>query len=222
MAFDSQGREVLRVAQRVRVAVDATRAVSGGPLALDFFSRVKMPAAGVGHVTAVLSDAQSGTIGSAKIAIPAPDEGSPEVVGLSLYSMEENSLWLEIDPQGSPRGAAEVDLQHTVGPALRSRFVPGETVTCGFRVMGQAGDSGERALHLQVRRGDEVVRRRAIAPLETGAPVESAHGRGTLRADVPVAGLADGDYTLCIEEQRQAQPVEIARLPFRIVPRSRR
>lgn len=223
VAFDAQGREVLRVARRVRVSVDATRAVSGGPLALDFFSRVKMPAAGGGSVTAVLTDAQSGTIGSVKIAVPSPDEGTPEVVGLSLYSMEERSLWLEIDPQGASRAAGEVELQHSVGPALRSRFVPGETVACGFRMTGARSDGREGGtLHLQVVRGDEVVRRRAIAPQAGDASAPTDVGQGTLRADVPVAGLADGEYTLCIEEEREARPVQLARMPFRIVPRSRR
>jgi VWFA-related protein len=222
VAFDAQGRETLKVARRVRVAVDATRAVSGGPLALDFFSRVKMPVAGGGSVTAVLTDVQSGTIGSAKIVLPAPDEGPLEAVGLSLYSLEERSLWLEIDPQGAQRSEGEVDLQHSVGPALRSRFVPGETVECGFRMTRMPPDAGDRSLHLQVLRGDEVVRRRAIAPRETGAPATPAGGQGTLRADVPVAGLADGEYMLCIEEEREARPVQIARMPFRIVPRSSR
>jgi hypothetical protein len=83
-------------------------------------------------------------------------------------------------------------------------------------------DAGDRSLHLQVLRGDEVVRRRAIAPRETGAPATPAGGQGTLRADVPVAGLADGEYMLCIEEEREARPVQIARMPFRIVPRSSR
>jgi VWFA-related protein len=221
VALDGQGRETLRIARRVRVAVDATRAVSGGPLALDFYTRVKMPATGGGTVTAVLADVQSGTIGSAKIAVPVPDEGPPEVVGLSLYSMEERSLWLEVDPRASPGGGEEVDLQHTVGPALRSRFVPGETVECGFRIAAPPTESGGRVLHLQVRRGEEVVRRRAIGSVEGGAPSLPAGGQGTLRADVPVAGLADGDYTLCIEEERQARPVEIGRLSFRIVPRPR-
>jgi VWFA-related protein len=222
VAFDGQGREILRVARRVRVAVDATRAVSGGPLALDFFSRVKMPAAGGGSVTAVLTDAQSGAIGSAKITIPSPDEGPAEVVGLSLYSMEERSLWLEIDPQETSRAAGEVDLQHSVGPALRSRFVPGETVECGFRMTGTRPGGGAGALHLQVVRGDEVVRRRAIALREGDPQAVPEGGKGTLRADVPVAGLADGEYMLCIEAERQARPVQIARMPFRIVPRQSR
>jgi VWFA-related protein len=222
VAFDAHGNETLRVARRVRVSVDAARAVSGGSLALDFFSRVKMPAAGGGSVTAVLTDAQSGAIGSTKIAVPSPDEGPLQVVGLSLYSMEEHSLWLEIDPQGSPRAAGEVELQHSIGPALRSRFVPGETVECGFRMTGSRPDAREGGtLHLQVVRGDEVVRRRTIAPHEGGAAAPTDAGQGTLRADVPVAGLADGEYMLCIEEEREARPVQLARMPFRIVPRRR-
>ena len=220
VAFDAQGRETLRVARRVRVAVDSAHAVSGGPLALDIFSRVKLPAAGGGNVTAVLTDVQSGSIGSAKVAVPSPDDGPPEVVGLSLYSMEERSLWLEIDPKETAHSAGEVDLQHSVGPALRSRFVPGEIVECGFRMTGARPDGG--GLHLQVLRGDEVVRRRAIAPRDTGAPGSPAGGESTLRADVPVAGLADGDYMLCIEAERETRPVQVARLPFRIVPRARR
>ncbi len=221
VAFDAQGREVLRVARRVRVAVDATRAVSGGPLALDIFSRVKMPIAGGGSVTAVLTDVQSGTIGSAKITVPSPDEEPAEVVGLSLYSMEEHSLWLEIDPQEALRAAGEVELQHSVGPALRSRFVPGETVECGFRMTGARPGGGEGALHLQVVRGDEVVRRRVIATREGEAQAQPRRDQGTLRADVPVAGLADGEYMLCIEAEREARPVQIARVPFRIVPHLR-
>jgi hypothetical protein len=41
----------------------------------------------------------------------------------------------------------------------------------------------------------------------------------TLHADVPVEGLADGEYLLCIEAARAGQPTQIGRLPFRIVPR---
>jgi hypothetical protein len=52
---------------------------------------------------------------------------------------------------------------------------------------------------------------------ESGPPVNPA---APLSAEVPLAGLADGDYLLRLQGNGTSGAVELGRMPFRIVPRA--
>ena len=214
VALDGEGKETLRLARRVRVAADPARAGEAASQALNFFSRVKLPATSQ-TITAVVADVQSESVGAARLPIDGSGAGAPRVLGLSLYSMDEKSLWIEIE-QDKKAGAGEDSAPYTVGPALRTRFSPGENVRCGFK-SAASGAQDAQDLRVAIVSGDKVVR---VQPIETGPPSgDSAPRRPageTIVASLTLDGLEAGDYVLRVDEVMTAGPTELARLPFRI------
>ena len=216
VALDGEGRETLRLARRVRVAVDPTRAVRGAPLAFDFFSRVQLPATSQ-TLTAVVADVQSGEVGAARLQVDPREAPSPRVTGLSLYSMDETSLWVEVEPEGQPKDPEE-SASYTIGAALRTRFAPGEKVRCGFKI-ASSGRADGAVLQIALLRGERVVR---VHPIDLGgsgghAPPGQPSGE-TIAASPTLEGLEPGDYVLRVDEVVTGGPVELARLAFRILP----
>jgi VWFA-related protein len=214
VALDKDGRETLRQSRRVQLGVDSWRALHGGAVSYDFYSRVKLPL-GAQTLTAVISDVQSGDLGSARVSLDAAGSPPPAVHGLSLYAVGERSLWVQVE-EGSKSGAAPVaPAKFTIGPTLRSRFFKGEKISCGFKSTG-AADAAPAPKRLEVRRGDEVV---TSIPVPDGGGSQAAEGGGTHGLDVPTQGLENGEYVLSVEEDRASGPVELGRLPFRIATR---
>ncbi|HKQ96334.1 MAG TPA: VWA domain-containing protein, partial [Candidatus Polarisedimenticolia bacterium] len=213
VAYDAGGGETLRLARRVRVAPEAAGLANAAASGFDFFTRVRLPERAQ-TITAVISDLQSGDLGSARVAVEPPGATAGTAQGLSLYATREKSLWVEIsEPGGKPAAAGpELDAGVTAGPALRTRFAPGETIACGFKP-GGAGTDAAAEMRLVVRRGEEVVRTFAFAPLSA-----TGTGGGTLHADLPTGGLADGDYVASVETTQAGATTEIGRMPFRIGP----
>lgn len=211
VAYEAGGSETLRLARRVRVAPEAAGLPSAVASGFDFFTRVRLPDRAQ-TITAVISDLQSGDIGSVRVDVRPPSAQAGSAQGLSLYATREKSLWVEIgDASGKPAAAGpELDAGVTAGPALRTRFAPGETIACGFKPGGVSADAAAE-MRLVVRRGEEVVRTFSFAP-----PSASGGGGGTLHADLPTGGLADGDYIASVETTQAGATTEIGRMNFRI------
>ena len=211
VALDSGGRETMRLSRRVQLGVDTWRALHGGAISYDFYSRVKLPL-GAQSLTAVISDLHSGDLGAARVDLEPAGQPPPAVHGLSLYAVGEKSLWVQVET--APKGSAEpAAAKFTIGPTLRSRFFAGEKVSCGFK--GKPVPEGSGPMRLEVRRGDQVVRSIEVPAggIKEGAAEPQATSRGL---DLPTQGLESGDYVLFVEEDRAGGPVEIGRLPFRI------
>jgi len=214
VVLDSGGRETLRLSRRVRLGVDTWRALHGGAISYDFYSRVRLPLAAQ-SLTAVISDLHSGDLGAARVALDAAGQPPPAVHGLSLYAIGEKSLWVQVET--ARNASADVaPAAFTIGPTLRSRFFAGEKVSCGFK--GKASSAGSGAMRLEVRRGEQVVRSIEVPAggAEAGPSEPSSPSRGL---DLPTQGLESGEYVLSVEEDRAGGPVQIGRLPFRIAAR---
>jgi hypothetical protein len=222
VALDPDKKEILRLARTVRVAgdarrvADATRSAGGGTLALNLYARVKLPGSGA-SVTAVVADDASGAIGSTRVQVAASAAERPQAEGLSLYSVDEESLWVEVGSGDAMRKDAGTAASRQIGPALRTRFAPGERIACGLRMAGSGAAVAPRDLLLEVLKGDAVVRSSRV-PITAGPMGPPANPAGSLTAEVPLAGLADGDYLLRLAAYGDPGTVEIGRLPFRIIP----
>jgi VWFA-related protein len=224
VAYDGGGSETFRLARRVRIAPEAQNLAEAARSGFDLFTRVRLPDRSQ-TITAVISDLQSGDLGSVRVTAAPPAAGSVGgAQGLSLYAPHEKSLWIEIAEAaakpaddnaaaGKPAAGAEVDAGVTVGPALRTRFAPGERIACGFRPGAGSADPGAE-MRLVVRLGEEVVRSLPFSAAPAGATAA-----GTLHADLATSGLADGDYIASVETTRAGATTEIGRMPFRIRPR---
>jgi len=213
VAIDTSGRETLRLARRVLLTPDAAHAAGDRPVGIDFFSRVRMPERGQ-TITAVVADVQSGSIGATRLAYDA-GEATAVATGVSLYSLDERSLWVEVDPKADDTPDAERRVGSTLGPALRTRFAPWERVSCGFRAPPPPPE-GAREMRLAVLRGEDVVRTYPVDGARSAGHADpDMHG-----VDLPIDGLADGDYVLRIDEMRVGGPAEIGRARFRIAPPS--
>jgi len=211
VVIDAGGRETLRLARRVNLTPGGPRAQGEKPLAIDFFTRVRLPDRDQ-TITAVVADAQSGTIGAARLQYKA-DAAGAGATGVSLYALDERSLWVEVAAAAAgDKPDAESAASTTVGPALRTGFSPFERVSCGFRTPSPAAEGAARELRLVVLRGDDVVRTRNV---DETAKADRADA-GTHGADLPIDGLADGEYVVRIDEMRPEGPVEIGRARFRI------
>jgi VWFA-related protein len=214
VALDASGHETLRQSRRVQLGVDSWRALHGGAVSYDFYSRVKLPLTAQ-TLTAVVSDLQSGDLGSARLALAASGSPPPTVHGLSLYAVGEKSLWVQVETgSAGGAGAAPAPAKFTLGPTLRTRFFKGEKVSCGFKSSGGSADAGPK--RLEVRKGEEVV---TSIPVPDAAPSDASGEPGTHGLDVPTQGLESGEYVLSVEEDRASGPVELGRLPFRIATR---
>lgn len=213
VALDVEGKETVRLARRVRIAADPARAQEAASRALNFFSRVTLPGTSQ-TLTAVVADVQSESVGAARLGIDGSGAGPPRVLGLSLYSMDEKSLWIEIE-QDKKAAAQEDSAAYTVGPALRSRFSPGENVRCGFKA-ASTGAQDAQDLRVAIVSGDKVVRVQPIGPGPSGDAAKQGPAGGTMAASLTLDGLEAGDYVLRVDQVATAGPLELARLPFRI------
>ena len=213
VAIDKGGRETLRLARRVLLTPDAARAGTDRPLAIDFFSRVRLPDRSQ-TITAVVADVQSGAVGATRLVYEAG--GSTAIAtGVSLYSLDERSLWVEVDPKPGNRPDEERLVDSTIGPALRTRFAAWERVSCGFRAPPPP-PGGAPEMRLAVLRGEDVVR---LYPVDD--ELQASRSDPTMHdADLPIDGLADGEYVLRIDEMRPGGAQEIGRARFRIGPPS--
>lgn len=210
VALDDSGRETLRTARQVRVAIGTGggRDLPG----LDFFSRVRLPRDGQ-TVTAVVSDLAGGTLGAARLKIP-PAEAVRDVVGLSIYSLGEKSLWVEVPASAEGRPAAEAVADYSVGPALKTTFSVGEPLAYGFRLERPERVAG---LRLEIRGGGKVFRSIPVPPGAVGQDEKAGPVPGTIKMDLPTEGLPAGDYVLAVKTGEPGGPGgDLATVPFRL------
>ncbi len=212
VALDDSGKETFRVARQARISVPPDPRAPAGR-GLNFFCRVRLPAASQ-MVTAVVSDLSSGTIGAARLELPAFRQDEGDVLGLSIYSLSEKSLWIEVDPSPSASGTEPVVSEYTEGPALRSSFEVGESLACGFKMRARRA-TGARPLRLAIRHEDA-----GETTGERSVPVAVPPDRpdGALTVPMPVDGLPPGRYRLVILEGEGAASVERASLDFTLRP----
>ncbi len=205
VALDDGGHEALRLARLVRIGLSPEQVASRTSLGLNFFTRVRLPLADQ-EITAVIADLQGTSIGAARLSIAEPEDLTGSVLGLSVYSLAEESMWIEVNDRGSGGPDAEADVTVTLGPALRNTFSGDERIACGFRV--PPGESGNPpALRLVIRRDEELVR---AIPLQLG---DTANG--SVKVPLSLEGLPSGDYTVHIEDQADGG-VDRGSLPIRI------
>lgn len=210
VALDDSGRETLRAARQVRLTMGAgeDRDAPG----VDFFSRVRLPRGGQ-TVTAVISDLAGGTLGAARLKIP-PAEAVRDVVGLSIYSLGEKSLWVEVPASAEGRPAAEAVADYSAGPALKTTFSVGEPLAYGFRLERPERVAG---LRLEIRGGGKVFRSIPVPPGAVGQDEKAGPVPGTIKMDLPTEGLPAGDYVLAVRTGEPRGPGgDLATVPFRL------
>lgn len=194
--IDGSLRETLRCAREARIRLAEPE--SAGEYGIDFFSRIRLPAGGQ-TITAVVFDRATGSLGAARLEIPpAPGPLAGGVVGLSIYSLAEKSLWIEVPALQGPPAPDEAVVSYEIGPALKTTFSVGEPLACGFRLEGIDPPSG---LALAIHDGERDLRRVAVA---TGTPGAGDRGRpdgGSIKASLPVEGLAAGDYRVIVRRR---------------------
>ncbi len=206
VALDDSGRETLRVARQVEIALGPD-AGSSGVLGLNFFCRVRLPSSAQ-SVTAVVDDLAAGQVGAARLPLPAAPTGESAILGLSIYSLQEQSAWVQIDPAAQPGEGAELRATYTVGPALKRTFAPGERAACGFKVPS-GGFVEQASLKLVILRSGQVLKSQDVA-----AP--GGNGHDAAKTLVSLEGLPVGDYDLVIREVGRGQILDRGAVPFSI------
>ena len=210
VAIDERGRETLRTARQVRMSPgrDPGARLPG----VNFFSRALLPR-GPQTVTAVVADLDGGTVGAARLSVGAAGEGG-DVVGLSIYSLQEKSLWVEVPPAASPEAASSEMATFKTGPALRSTFSVGEPLASGFRL-----ERGERSgIRLEIRDGGKVLRSVPVPMGVQGEVGEKGPLAGTIKLNLPTADLPAGDYVLAVKRDEGAP--DLGSIPFRLTARN--
>jgi VWFA-related protein len=199
--IDESQRETLRAAREARIML-ADPALTER-LGIDFFSRIRVPRGGQ-TITAVVSDKAAGTLGAARLAIPAADaRATPGALGLSIYSLSEKSLWIEIPTAGSAGAREDAPADYEIGPALKTSFSVGEPLACGFR-LDRAVIA--RGLRLAIRDGEREVRSVEVDP-PSGSTGASRPGAESVKVTLPLEGLPAGDY-LVVVRRKDAGGVE--------------
>jgi VWFA-related protein len=201
VAVDASGAETLREVREVQVRMQPTRG-------LNLVSRIQLPA-GRQTLTAVVGDRTAGTTGAARIAIDPEPAAQEAVFGLAVYSLAEESLWIDL-PATLPDPVAESSTKSTIGPALKGTFAPGEPLVCGFQVKNRS-DGTIPSFRVVVRRGEEI--------LGTREAVAARHRpSGAMEAGLPVDQLPAGDYVVTVQELVEGAPVDRAEVPLRLHP----
>ncbi|HYV84572.1 MAG TPA: VWA domain-containing protein [Patescibacteria group bacterium] len=195
VSLDAARRKTLETSQSIVI----DRPPGAGTIgAVNLYCRARLPRDGQ-TITGVMSDEQSGEVGSATTRLDDATRASNRLVGLSLYSPVESSLWIEVPPDRAPKGAVRTDTvtadagaaDAPIGPALKAVFAPGEPIVAGFKLEPPEA-STTLTVRLELRLGALVVRTRTI-------DVGVADAARAFKVPVPAEGLAAGAYTLSIE-----------------------
>jgi len=193
--------ETLRLARRVAISVDPA-ATPADRLGTNLFARVHLPGRAQ-TITAVISDLATGEVGAARADLPEQSLRPQAVAGLSIYSLAERSLWVEVRESPTITDLVGASEPPNLGPALRTTFSRGEPLACGFRTI--AGLSG--SLRLRIFTGGSAVRE---------IDVDEAAGPAVRTVRFPTADLVAGDYVLVVEETGPGGRTEVGRVPFAI------
>ena len=206
VAVDEARKETLHASRNLSVALRPEQG-RPGTIGINLVHRVHLPA-GRQTITAVVYDGVGGMVGGARLSLPpaAPVEG--RVLGLSIYSVQERSLW--IDLPGGVDGAAGPgpDREPTIGPALKAFYLQGEPLVCGFR-MPEGSTAAGVHLRIEIRDGDTIVKTVAVESRHKGAG-EKVH------VPLPVELLPAGDYTVSVQEVVATAAVDRGRVALAI------
>jgi len=207
VALDESQNETLRTARQVRIAPGRDR--DSRLPGVNFFSRALLPR-GPQKVTVVVSDLDGGTIGAARLSIGAAGEAG-DVVGLSIYSLQEKSLWVEVPPSASAGTGSGESTLFSTGPALKSTFAVGEPLASGFRL-----ERGEHAagIRIEIRDGGKVLRSIQVPRGNEGEAGGKGPLAGTIKMNLPTADLPAGDYVLAVKGDESAP--DLGSIPFRL------
>ncbi len=208
VALDSAHGEVLRLSRMVTIRLSGT-AGGGTRPGLNLFHRTHLPAA-VDTITAVVTDLSTGVVGAQRIGGPLRLDDDPAVLGLSIYSLIEQSLWIEILAAADAGPTEAIVEDDRLGPALKSAFAVGEPLACGFKLK-KPRDGGDDRITLLIRKGGATVKTIELDP-------DSGLASGTIKARLPVEDLPAGEYLLLVQALRAGMPVDLARRPFRLLP----
>lgn len=209
VVIDASNHEVMRAARELQVASPI-----GGdqaPPGFDFYSRIRLPRTGQ-TITAVVSDMSTGGLGAARLTVPAADPPN-RVVGLSIYSMAEKSLWVEIPTTPGKTVAPAEEVESNLGPALKTTFSVGEPVACGFRFETPAAGPEVRMV---IRRDSRVVRSLPVADEDKSAAGIGV-GAGTIKMKLALDDLPAGDYVLAVQASGETPGApDLAAVPLRL------
>ena len=210
VVIDATNHETLRAAREAHIALGARK--DPVPPGVDFYSRIHLSRAGQ-TITAVVSDLSSGALGAARLEVPEADKAS-RVVGLSIYSMAEKSLWVEIPAGAGATPASDRPAEFSLGPALKTTFSIGEPLACGFRLAGPAAGP---AVRMVIRNGERVVRSLPVDQSETGEVIGPGAGAGAIKMGLVVEDLPAGDYVLAVQATAEnPEGPDLAAIPFRL------
>jgi len=199
VVMDESLHETVRAAREARITL--TDASAQGRLGVDFYSRIRVPL-GAQTITAVVSDQAAGTFGAARLKLPGiVGDHVPGTFGLSIYSMTEKSLWVEVPPGRAAAPSQDEAADYTIGPTLKTTFAVGEALACGFRLEGALPPAG---LRLVIRDGARDLRSIDVpTPAQAGA-AGPAPGPGSITINLPLDGLAEGDYQVVVRRKDAA------------------
>ncbi len=199
VVIDESLHETVRAAREARITL--TDASAQGRLGVDFYSRIRVPL-DAQTITAVVSDRAAGTFGAARLKLPAAAGArAPGTFGLSIYSMTEKSLWVEVPPGRTSAPTDDAAADYTIGPALKTTFTVGEALACGFRLEGAVPPVG---LRLVIRDGARDLRSIDITrPIPTGGD-GPAPRQGSITINLPLDGVPEGDYQLVVRQKDAA------------------
>jgi VWFA-related protein len=203
VSLDDSLHETLRIARSLRLALEPD---GGGkrPTGINLYARVHLPPRSQ-SISATVADRTAGTVGGARLALPSEGKSPGGIFGLSIYSLSEESAWIEVRKDSGP-GDVSAPAEFTLGPALRRTFTEGEPLACGFRVT-DAGESGSSTLQVAIRRGSAVLKTVGVDPI--------APGHAT-KVGLPVDGLPEGDYEVAVQEVIAGRAADRATVPLRI------
>jgi VWFA-related protein len=205
VGLDNSERKTLDTSRSViiRRPVDA-RDLTG----IDFYCRTRLPVASQ-TVTAVITDEQTGALGGARAVLAEEVAANKAAVGLSLYSLAESSLWIEVPPERAEAHEEGDVADYSIGPALKGIFTAGEPILAAFKVApGQGNPAPE--MRIEIRSGDVIVRSRPVGDTFETYPE-------SIKVPLPVDGLAAGEYRLSIRAAFTGGGVTLAAGRFRIV-----
>ncbi len=210
VAIDDEHREQFRTTHSVRIKKPVADA-AGGALGLDLYCRVRLPLDPL-TVTAVISDESADVVGGTRLRLSTrARDDSATILGLSLYTVAEKSLWIEVPPKPGEKDGEDGTARYTIGPAMRGAFAPDEPIVAGFKLAPQ-GANATGPLRLEIRHDSEVVRSR---PIDIGVVAAGP----SIKVPLPVAGLAAGDYVVSIRQVVAQGDVELSSKSLRIEPR---
>ncbi|HKN46648.1 MAG TPA: hypothetical protein VJ144_01650, partial [Candidatus Polarisedimenticolia bacterium] len=208
VALDDSPHETFRTAQKLRIVLDP-RALQDGRPGIDFYSRVRLPATAE-SITAVVSDDAGGVVGGAHLSLAAAQDGPGDLLGLSIYSLADRTLWIELAASPHAGGSAERTAAYAFGPALKTSFAVGEALACGFLMPGAAG-AVPPPLRVAILHGEQIVKSLSL-PADQGRPGE------TVKVPLPVEDLPPGDYLLAVQETEGGRPRIRGAEAFRLQP----